>query len=814
MNSLSSTHTRKTSAALVVALTVLTGSATLTYAEISDGLVGLWSFDGNTSDSSGNSNDGTLENGATLSNDVPAALAVGQSLSLEGGAQHVLVPHDPSLDITSEITITAWVKPANNQWDGIVAKSPTEGSTLNFPGNYELRTNNGGGALEFGFELNPGPPDLIFTPIAFTALVADEWAHIAFTAMAGGVYTYYVNGEIAGEGDMDAGFGSETNMNPLYIGSRADFFTTFDGLMDEVAVWNRALTAAEIAQVATGPVVGGPVIRLTPRQFSSTVTQGSLVATLTTSDVGHPGDTYTYALVAGEGDTDNGKFQVAGNQLQAGTHNFSRDPGGTTYSVRIQSTGAPSGETGKAVFVLTVVADSDADSLPDDYEVRWATVLTILSGLGGADADKDGLTDLKEFQLAGQFPTLDPTSDDTDEDLLLDGAEIAGAGARPPTDPTKADTDGDGLDDKVETKTGTFVNATDTGTNPTVVDTDGDGTDDGAEVNAGTDPTDPDDFPPVQLVGLWRFEGNADDSSGLGNHGSLMGIPGPAFAPDVPDALAGGQSLSFTTGVDHDEHVLVPHAPSLDITGKITITAWIKPENNQWDGILAKAPSLGPPNYPGNFELRTNNGGGSLEFGFELDPGPPALIFIGPSTESVPPNEWSHVAFTAEAGGDYRYYINAVEVGSGPMDAGFGTGINANPVYIGNRGDFTTIEFHGLMDDVALFNGALGQSQIEEIRDGDFSRYVPASSQPFAITAVAYNPAAPSVTLTFNSRPGKLYAVDVSTSLLPSGQPGGWSELVDSVASQGSSTTFTDTRAATGPFLYYRVRDPAQKPLP
>jgi hypothetical protein len=51
------------------------------------------------------------------------------------------------------------------------------------------------------------------------------------------------------------------------------------------------------------------------------------------------------------------------------------------------------------------------------------------------------------------------------------------------------DSDGDGLADSVETNTGVFVDATDTGTDPLVADTDGDGVDDGAEVLAGTDPT-------------------------------------------------------------------------------------------------------------------------------------------------------------------------------------------------------------------------------------------------------------------------------------------------------------------------------------
>ena len=57
-----------------VALLVLAFSATTTHAQITDGLVGLWTFNGDTSDSSGNGNDATLQNGATLDADTPVAL--------------------------------------------------------------------------------------------------------------------------------------------------------------------------------------------------------------------------------------------------------------------------------------------------------------------------------------------------------------------------------------------------------------------------------------------------------------------------------------------------------------------------------------------------------------------------------------------------------------------------------------------------------------------------------------------------------------------------------------------------------------------
>ncbi|MCH7598634.1 MAG: hypothetical protein IH973_02680 [Myxococcales bacterium] len=65
------------------------------------------------------------------------------------------------------------------------------------------------------------------------------------------------------------------------------------------------------------------------------------------------------------------------------------------------------------------------------------------------------------------------------------------------------DRDEDALTDGVETNTGIFVNASDTGTDPANADTDGDGFDDGLEVAHGADPTDPLSFPSgIQLPGL------------------------------------------------------------------------------------------------------------------------------------------------------------------------------------------------------------------------------------------------------------------------------------------------------------------------
>jgi large repetitive protein len=216
-------------------------------------LVGLWRFDGGTGDSSSHGNHGTLQNGAAFSGDVPAALAGGQSLSLAGGNQHVLVPDSDSLDVSSALTIAAWVKTVGNVgWDGVLAKSPSDGSMANHAGNYELRIENGTRGLNFLYQRG-GVDDTDVGRLSGAVVGEGVWTHVAVTAEAGGALNYYLNGSLAEThaAPVDPAFGA-VNASPLYIGSRADLFTTLDGLLDDVAIFNEVLNEAAIQTIASG----------------------------------------------------------------------------------------------------------------------------------------------------------------------------------------------------------------------------------------------------------------------------------------------------------------------------------------------------------------------------------------------------------------------------------------------------------------------------------------------------------------------------------------------------------------------------------
>jgi hypothetical protein len=121
---------------------------------------------------------------------------------------------------------------------------------------------------------------------------------------------------------------------------------------------------------------------------------------------------------------------------------------------------------------LDGLGDACNDSLDGDGD-EFRDVIdncSLTSNADQADGDSDNVGDVCDNCL------VDPNSDQSDVDGDSDG------------DVCDVDADGDGLLNTVETGTGIFVNADDTGSQSLIFDTDGDGLDDGTEVAQGTDP--------------------------------------------------------------------------------------------------------------------------------------------------------------------------------------------------------------------------------------------------------------------------------------------------------------------------------------
>ena len=109
------------------------------------------------------------------------------------------------------------------------------------------------------------------------------------------------------------------------------------------------------------------------------------------------------------------------------------------------------------------------------------------------------------------------------------------------------DTDLDGLPDVIETGTGTFVDASDTGTNASDPDTDGDGFDDGVEVASGTDPNDINITPGAVLDGYSNSPAVYGLGAPIAPNVPIIGFGTPTGFSVSPD-LPGGLALDPTTG--------------------------------------------------------------------------------------------------------------------------------------------------------------------------------------------------------------------------------------------------------------------------
>ena len=200
-------------------------------APVPSGLVGWWPAEGDANDVAG-TNNGTLINGADFTGG-----EVGQTFSFDGSS-YVNIPDSPALDtFASSITIEAWIKV--NQfdefpdWNGIVTK-----------GNSSWRLARDGGSSVVGFSTT----GLSNEDLAGNKNINDgQWHHVA--AVYDGTNKYiYVDGTL--DASVPATGTIAQNDYPMCIGENAEApGHLWNGLIDEVSIYNRALTASEVQTV-------------------------------------------------------------------------------------------------------------------------------------------------------------------------------------------------------------------------------------------------------------------------------------------------------------------------------------------------------------------------------------------------------------------------------------------------------------------------------------------------------------------------------------------------------------------------------------
>jgi hypothetical protein len=224
------------------------------------GEVGHWTFHGkdlaaNVADVSGNGNNGRLIN-FTATTTVPGPLGQALNFTVGASSQHVIVNDATNLRITDDITIAAWVRRTNpTHAAGILAKTNniTDDFTFTLCGAGAANICNGtDNGLEFEYTGAGGSTKISRGSQGAGApgLITDsKWHHVAVTR-ARGTFNFYIDGVLVYTPAVEATAFQSTASN-VYLGNvNTNIVSTqIDGSLDDVRLYNRALSATEIKRL-------------------------------------------------------------------------------------------------------------------------------------------------------------------------------------------------------------------------------------------------------------------------------------------------------------------------------------------------------------------------------------------------------------------------------------------------------------------------------------------------------------------------------------------------------------------------------------
>jgi hypothetical protein len=286
------------------------------------GLVAAYSFDegsGTTvKDVSGNTNNGTI-GGATWT----AYGRYGGALMFDGASTFVTVKDSASLHLTTGMTLEAWVNPvtADSEWSDIIYKGHSNND------NYFLEGSSPNSYLPAGGGTFGAANMAIY---GTSALPANQWSHVAAT-YNGALLRLYVNGvqvaSLAQTGNI------MTSTDSLQIGGDSSYIQFFWGEIDEVRVYNLALTAAQIQADMNLPV--GTTPSAPGNLAATTVSSGQINLTWTAATAVLGVSAY---LVEREGTGDANFVQIGWTK---GTNYSDLSlPAGTNFSYRVRAVDA------------------------------------------------------------------------------------------------------------------------------------------------------------------------------------------------------------------------------------------------------------------------------------------------------------------------------------------------------------------------------------------------------------------------------------------------------------------------------------------
>ncbi len=227
-----------------------------------NGLVAWWPFNGNANDESLNGNNGTV-NGATLTTD---RFGVSEKAYIFS-SDFITIPHQNSLNAFpislfawcngnplsyTNAIITKYPSSSNNGWTIHAASGKLSGYYFNFQGGSEMNYD--------------------MFPSELTQVVDNNWHHVGMIC-DNQSSRLYVDGEVVLEKNYwgNGGPSAPTNDSNVYIGKNFGIVEAggyFNGKIDDIGIWNRALTQQEITDLYNAVNCTTPVVSIAQSSFN------------------------------------------------------------------------------------------------------------------------------------------------------------------------------------------------------------------------------------------------------------------------------------------------------------------------------------------------------------------------------------------------------------------------------------------------------------------------------------------------------------------------------------------------------------------
>ncbi|MBP9758376.1 prepilin-type N-terminal cleavage/methylation domain-containing protein [Candidatus Dojkabacteria bacterium] len=205
--------------------------------DIVTGLMGWWKMDeaswGTVTDSSGNGNNGTTVNGASI---VGGKYGNGGNF-VRASSQRVIIPDNSALEGFGTMSVSAWVNAASNPPDTTTHTILAKGDNT-----YRLYV---GWPKTYTFDMDT-PGGICYTDSGVQMNSTVGWVNVVGT-YNGANCKIYINGELKATYPISPGGAVLTNNYELWFGNNSQYtFRSWDGKMDDIRIYNRALSDTEV----------------------------------------------------------------------------------------------------------------------------------------------------------------------------------------------------------------------------------------------------------------------------------------------------------------------------------------------------------------------------------------------------------------------------------------------------------------------------------------------------------------------------------------------------------------------------------------